>query len=264
MRSSLPPRVHTLAMGLAGALAVIAVWWLAGATVGGHYRIPTPVEVVRSVGDNGLGWYRQIFWPTLREALIGFAYGVAVALVLAAVVFVVPVLESVVMQIAVVTYCIPLVAVAPVLIAINPTPVEGSPLRTAVELAALSVVFTTVVGAVVGFKSADAASLDVVRVYGGGRLQQLVRVRLVAAVPALVSALQIAAPAAWLGALLGEFFDLRLTNCVANALYQSQQRGDIGTAWSIGIGCALVSGVGYALFGLLGRVVTPWAKGVAA
>ena len=49
-------------------------------------------------------------------------------------------------------------------------------------LAALAVFFTTVVGALLGFKAADKASLDVVSVYGGGRFTQLRKVRLVAAV----------------------------------------------------------------------------------
>ena len=95
-------------------------------------------------------------------------------------------------------------------------------------------------------------------------MRQLVRVRLVSALPHVVSALQIAAPAAWLGALLGEFFDGRLEGGVAHALVQAQQSQDVALAWSIGLACAAVSGFFYLLFGLLGRLVTPWSKGRTA
>ena len=56
-----------------------------------------------------------------------------------------------------------------------------------------------------GFKAADKASLDVVSVYGGNRWIQLRKVRLIAALPAILSALQVAVPTAFLGAVLGEY-----------------------------------------------------------
>ncbi len=112
-----------------------------------------------------------------------------------------------------------------------------------------------------GFRSADQASLDVVPVYGGGRLQQFLRVRLVSALPALFTALQIAAPAAFLGALLGEYFDRHLEIGVGPSLILSQNNRETALAWSLGIGCALVSGLAYALIGLIGRAGRPVVEG---
>jgi ABC-type nitrate/sulfonate/bicarbonate transport system permease component len=178
-------------------------------------------------------------------------------------VLLVPPLEAVIMQFAVVTYCLPIVVLAPILIIVHDLPDAGGTSQTAIDLAAISVFFTTVVGAVLGFRSADPAALDVVSVYGGGKPQQFFRVRLVSALPALFTTLQIAAPAAYLGALLGEYFDRHLTIGVGPSLILAQNNRETALAWSLGIACALVSGLAYLLIGLLARVVTPWSKGVA-
>ena len=53
------------------------------------------------------------------------------------------------------------------------------------------------VGALAALKSADRASLDLVAVYGGGRLKQLVKVQLISALPGILNALKIAVPAAY-------------------------------------------------------------------
>ena len=47
-----------------------------------------------------------------------------------------------------------------------------------VILAAISVIFTTLVGALVGLRGADRTSLDLIRAYGGGTWTQLWKVRL--------------------------------------------------------------------------------------
>ena len=155
------------------------------------------------------------------------------------------------------------VALAPILIIVHDLPEPGGHSATAVDLAAISVFFTTVVGAVLGFRSADPAALDVVSVYGGGKPQQFLRVRLVSALPALFTTLQIAAPAAYLGALLGEYFDRHLEVGVGPSLILAQNNRETALAWSLGIACAVVAGVAYLAIGLLGRIVTPWSKGVA-
>lgn len=257
-------RLSSLGLGLAGVLVLVAVWWLLGATLLADHGVPTPPEVVSAFRDLGFGYYRTQFWVTIREAARGFAYGVVLALLLSALVLLAPLLEPVIIQLAVVSYCIPIVAIAPLLAIIIGAPLAGEPSGSAVGLAALSVFFTTVVGSVLGFRSADPTSLDLVQVYGGGRFQQLVRVQLVAALPAIVSALQIAAPAAFLGAILGEFAAGGVEVGVGPALVQTQTSLNAGGAWSLGLACALVAGLAYGVLGLLGRLVTPWSRGTVA
>ncbi len=61
--------------------------------------------------------------------------------------------------------------------------------------------------------------------------------QLVSALPAIISALQIAAPAAFLGAILGEYVG-GIERGVGLALKIAQQNVDVARAWGIGFGCA--------------------------
>jgi ABC-type nitrate/sulfonate/bicarbonate transport system permease component len=257
-------RFRTVATGVLGAAIMIAVWWIAASTVLSAFQIPTPPEVVDVFRERGLDYYQRVFSITLKESAWGYLIGVGLALATAVVVLLVPVIEPIVMQFAVITYCLPIVVLAPILITVHEIPEKGGLSPTAIDLAAVSVFFTTVVGAVLGFRAADASTLDVVEVYGGSRFQQFRRVRLVSALPALFSTLQIAAPAAFLGALLGEYFDRHLEIGVGPSLILSQNNRETALAWSLGIGCAVVSGLAYLVLGLIGRAVAPWSKGVTA
>ncbi|GAB2876175.1 ABC transporter permease [Nocardioides pacificus] len=256
-------RTRSLLTGLGGMVATVAVWWLAAVTLLADARVPTPGGVVTSMLDDGWAFYSTHFAVTIEEAGVGFLYGNVAALLLASLVLLVPFAEPVIMQVAVISYCIPIVAIAPVLYIVIGVPDPGERSGTAVALAALSVFFTTVVGTVLGFRSADRTSLDVVSVYGGGRLQQLRRVQLVSALPSILASLQIAAPAAFLGAILGEYVG-GIERGVGLALKIAQQNIDVEQAWGIGLGCALVAGTAYAAFGLVARLVTPWSKGAAS
>lgn len=254
-------RARTVLAGAIGLGAIVAVWAVAAATVFADKAIPTPLGVIAGFGDDGFEFYRNNFMGTIREASIGFFWGNLIALAFAAIVLLVPVFEKVVTQVAVISYCVPVVAVVPILyIILGPPETATDPSPTAVVLAGVSVFFTTVVGAMLGFRSADTTSLDVVSVYGGGRWKQMTKVQLMSAVPSIISALQVAAPAAFLGAILGEYIG-GLDRGVGPALVNAQQNLDVERAWGIMFGCALVAGLAYALLGLVGRLFASWSAG---
>ncbi|GAA4734912.1 ABC transporter permease [Modestobacter marinus] len=254
---------RSLGTGAAGILALVAVWWLAALTVLSGARVPTPDGVLGTAVDAGWGFWSLHFGMTIQEASVGFLYGTLAGLVVASLVLLLPVAEPVLMQVAVMSYCVPLVAIAPVLFIVIGNPDEGARSGTATALAALAVFFTTVVGTVLGLRSADRASLDVVRVFGGGRVRQLQKVQLISALPSILAAMRIGAPAAFLGAILGEYVG-GVQRGVALVLKIAQQNVDVEQAWAVGIGCALVAGTVYAVLGLVGRVVTPWSRGATS
>ncbi|MCZ2814431.1 MULTISPECIES: ABC transporter permease [unclassified Modestobacter] len=255
--------IRSLRTGAVGILALVAVWWLAALTVLSGARVPTPDGVLTTAVEAGWGFWSLHFGMTLQEASVGFLYGTLAGLVVASLVLLFPVAEPVLMQVAVMSYCVPLVAIAPVLFIVIGNPDEGERSGTATALAALAVFFTTVVGTVLGLRSADRASLDVVRVFGGGRVRQLQKVQLISALPSILAAMRIGAPAAFLGAILGEYVG-GVQRGVALILKIAQQNVDVEQAWAVGIGCALMAGTVYAVLGLVGRVVTPWSKGAAS
>ncbi|WP_245559123.1 ABC transporter permease [Microbacterium indicum] len=262
-----PVRLPTWVIGAVGVVAVIALWWILADTVfagvgAGVRAIPSPPMVVQGLVESGWEYYARNFGVTLAEAGIGYLWGNGLALVLSAIVLLLPRLEGVVMQIAIITYCIPIVAIGVLLVVIVPVPDAGEPAGNAIFLAALSVFFTTVVGALLGLKAADRSALDVVTVYGGSRFTQLRKVRLIAALPAILSALQVAVPAAFLGAVLGEFLG-RVTTGVGPAMISAQQGLDSPRVWGLAIVSGLVALAGYGILGLIARAIAPWSKGGA-
>lgn len=261
-------RLPTWSIGAAGAVALVAFWWISSVTIfanvgsGNTKAIPTPWQVLQGYGDSGWHFYQRNFSITLSEAGQGFLWGNGIALAFATLVLLVPRLESLVMQFAVISYCIPIVAIGPLMVLILGLPQPGEPSKTAIFFAGLSVFFTTVVGALLGLKSADKASLDVVSVYGGSRWDQMRKVRLVAALPAILTALQIAVPASFLGAVLGEFFG-KVEVGIGPAMIIAQQSLNSPRVWGLAIASGAVALLGYALVGLVTRTTAPWSKGVS-
>ncbi|WP_296666246.1 ABC transporter permease [Demequina sp.] len=262
MERRLPP----WATATLSALVLVAAWWISSVTIfanvgsGDTKAIPTPLQVIREWGEVGFDFYVTHFSVTLAEAAQGYLWGNGLALVLAAAVMVVPRLEGAVMQLAVITYCIPIVAIGPLMVLIFPVPSKGEPSGTAIFMAALSVFFTTVVGSLLGLHAADKASLDLVNVYGGSKFTQLRKVRVVAALPAVLTALQIAVPAAFLGAVLGEYFG-KVETGIGPAMVVAQQSLNSPRVWGLALASGAVALLLYLAVGLLTRLSTPWTRG---
>ncbi|WP_232466145.1 MULTISPECIES: ABC transporter permease subunit [unclassified Diaminobutyricimonas] len=249
-------------LGLGGLLGILAFWWLVAATFMSK-TIPTPWAVVVQAIEDGTGFYWRNLSVTLAEAGVGYLWGNGLALVVAALVLVLPATRGIAMQLAVISYCIPIVAIGPVVRIIIGSPASGEPSGTAIFLAAMSVFFTTVVGALLGLRSADKSALDLVSVYGGGRWQQLIKVQLIAALPAILNALKVAAPAAVLGAVLGEYIG-GVDAGLGPAMINAQQSLEVARVWGVALVSGLAAGAGYAVFALLAKLVTPWSTGKAA
>ncbi|MEY3383541.1 MAG: hypothetical protein RLZZ212_128 [Actinomycetota bacterium] len=265
--SKLPPQLA----GVVGVVLTIGIWWLLAVTVfanvgarpdGSGGAIPTPLQVAEQLASDGFEFYWRNGSVTMAEAAIGFLWGNALALALAGVALLLPRLESLATQIAVITYCIPIVAIGPIVRLVVGAPSDGEPAPAAIVLAALSVFFTTMVGALTGVKSTDRKTLDLVTAYGGNAWDKLLKVQLLSALPSIFAAFKIAAPAAFLGAILGEYVggpDVGFGPAMVNA----QQSLEIARVWGVALVSGLLAGAGYALFALLSRLVTPWARGGA-
>ncbi len=198
------------------------------------------------------GLYLRNLWHSTRTALWGFLWGNIAAITLAAVSSLVPPLRRSISAISLTTFCLPFIAVAPILRLIT-GPGNGTP----IALSALAVFFTTYVAALLGFDMAPSSALDVVRSYGRGRMAAFTTVRLRASLPAMFAGLQIAAPAAFLGAVVGEFTGAHrglgiLTVRALGALQTDR-------IWVVAVMSTIVATGGYILVGALGRRLCPWA-----
>jgi sulfonate transport system permease protein len=246
------PRAGSTAGTVTLALVVVGLWELAARTVfAGSYVLAAPTAIVGRIGDE---WdlYRRNLVVTMRSAAWGFVWGNAAGVVLAVVATTLRPLRAVVHRVALTVTCLPLVAIAPILRVVG-----GRGDAPQVALAAMAVFFTTLVAAELGLRSADPAAVDVVRALGGGRLSVLVRVRLRAAVPAVVAGAQVAAPAAFLGALVGEFTGAERGFGIL--MIQALRTLETDRVWAVAVVSTVAAGLTYGVVGWLGRRAAPWA-----
>jgi ABC-type nitrate/sulfonate/bicarbonate transport system permease component len=239
--------------GLGGVVALVLLWELFTETVAAHsIEWPPPTRIVARMVDDG--WH--LYWPNLQttvaEASKGFFWGNLLAVALAMLFLVAPFLERPLLQLGVVSYCLPIVAIGPIFAIVfrGETP--------KVALAAMACFFTTLIGMLVGLRSADRTSLDMIHAYGGGKVQQLRKVRLRSSLPSLFAALRIAAPAAVLGAIIGEY--LGGDRGLGVAMINSEQSLDIARTWGIALAATAVGGAAYGIIAVVGRLLTPWAR----
>jgi ABC-type nitrate/sulfonate/bicarbonate transport system permease component len=241
-------------LSVAGLTVVIGLWWfLARVWLSQNQGLPTPFNVVKSLYNDGWGFYWPIVHATASRALPGYLLGNAIAIGLAFFVLLVPAAEKVVMQIAVASYCLPIVAVGPILV----ISLNGN--QPAIALVVLFVLFTTLVGTLLGMRSADPTSLDLVSVYGGNGWAQLRKVRIIAALPSILTSLRLACPAAVLGAVLGEYFG-GVSMGLGPTMVNSQANLNVPRTWGCALVAAALGGFGYIGMGLLSRFLTPWAR----
>ena len=253
--ANMPPWVG----GILGVVLIVVAWAVVAVTpFGRNGSIPTPLAVVQLFGkafaDSS---YWQAIGATSLAAGEGYLIGNGIAIVLALIVLLLPKTEGFATQLAVVTSCLPLTAIGPLVAIMS----QAGTRVTSVFLAALSVVFTTVIGAILGLKSANRTQLDVVSAYGGSRFTQIRKVRLIAALPSLLAALKIAAPAAFLGAVLGEYFLVGVDSGIGILLLNAQFYNDATRVWVLALTSGAVAGLAYFIIDRIGRLLTPWSAG---
>ncbi|GGK48589.1 ABC transporter permease [Nocardia camponoti] len=185
---------------------------------------------------------------TLCDAGLGFVVGMVMAVAGAAAVLLSREFERGVVPVATLLRSIPLVTLAPILVA---TFGRGQ-LMVAVT-GALVVFFPAFVTIVAGLRGAPQQSLDLVRAYGGSEALALRMVALPAALPALFAAVRISVPGALIGALIAEW--LGTGKGLGSSMLRAIPRYDYPQLWASIAVVAAASIVLYTLVGAVEKVV---------
>jgi len=138
---------------------------------------------------------------TLTDSAIGFFFGMITAIVLAVLFSLSKSVEAGVMPLVLLLRTIPLVSIAPVIILITG---RGTVASVAV-IGTIVVLFPALASILFGLSRASKQSIDVVHVFGGGRLTALRKVSMPGAGPSLFAAGRVSVPGAVTGALLAEW-----------------------------------------------------------
>lgn len=232
--------------GIIWTIAVLLAWevlgrlqWLAGRA------FPPPSAIL---GDwvTHADVYLIHIGATLRSASLGFLFGVSISVAAAFLFVLFPLFERLTRGISITLFAVPPITIGPILVLVFSGAVPQ------VVLAATCVYFPAMISALLGLRDIDPRPVDVIETYGGGRWAVLRFVRARAALPGILVGLKVAAPAAMLGAILGEF-GAGTRWGLGSFLLGSLGQANPGRIWGIGLAATLVAGLFYALFALISR-----------
>lgn len=195
-------RLSDLAAPLALILALLLGWEVAcRALAVPVYFLPPPSAVAAAMATDA-GSLAASALNTLTMALCALALAALVALPLAFAAGLSHTVERALAPIAVAFQVTPVVAVAPLAVIWAGL---DHPERAIVGLAAVVAFFPLFSGALTGLKSADPDLQRLFDLYGAGRLQRLLRLRIPAATPFVLEGLKVAAGLSVIGAVVAEF-----------------------------------------------------------
>ena len=165
------------------------------------YFLPPPSAVAVALAEH---WPALVAasWRTLSVALISLVLASLIAQALAILTAVSPFLDRAIRPLASVVQVTPVVAIAPLVLIWAGL---DHPERALVTLAVLVAFFPIFSGATAGLRSADPDLERLFALYGAGRWQRVVRLRLPSAVPFLLEGHKVGAGLALIGAVVAEF-----------------------------------------------------------
>lgn len=189
------------AVALAAVVLVVGVVWNIVAVVGDISPIvlPRPLSVVTFLVQHP-GTYAAPTLTTCELALTGLVGGTLLGLVLAAGVWLSPILAGVITPVTLIVRSIPIVAMIPVIATI-----VGYNSNTVLAATVLISFFPTFILVLSGLRAVAAGAEDLFRVWGAGKATYFWRLALPTALPNLFTALRISAASCVAGALIAEY-----------------------------------------------------------
>jgi NitT/TauT family transport system permease protein len=214
------------------------------------YLVPAPTRVAERLYQDPWLFTVEGF-KTLEGALLGFALGAGVAIILASLMSQTRFLERAIFPLAILIKVTPIVAIAPLL-----TIWFGFGLMPKVFIAALIVFFPIMVNALIGFRSINPNSLALLDSLAASRAEVFYRLRLPSALPYLFAAFRFSVPLSVIGAVVAEWFSG--DRGLGSVIYVANNNLDMATAFA-GVFMLAILGVGlFLLTAALERRVLFW------
>jgi ABC-type nitrate/sulfonate/bicarbonate transport system permease component len=242
------------AEGALGIVALLLLWQgLVDFVFSARGTIPSPLQIVQQFfWVDGPAFYFESASHTLHAAIQGWCWGNLLAIAVAVLAATVPRMERPMLLLGTVAYCLPIVAIGPILV------ITTSGETPRIVLAAMAVFYPMLIGTLLGLRSPSTAMLDLIHALGGGGITVLAKIRWRAALPQFFASLRVSAPSAILGSIIGEF--LGAENGLGVLLINAQQGLNYERTWTIALFSTVVAGAAYGLIRLVGSWLTPWAR----
>jgi NitT/TauT family transport system permease protein len=185
---------------LLGAFSLLFVWWALVALFNVKPFIAPAPQVVAVTLFQKSDVLLANLWPTAIEAVAGFLIGNLVAILIATLFVHRKTIEMAFFPIVVLVNSIPVVAKAPILVLLL-----GNGMAPKIAIASVICFFPTLVNMVRGLEAVSPQALELMHILSASKWEIFIRLRLQTSVPYLFAALKIAASAAVVGAIVGEW-----------------------------------------------------------
>lgn len=218
-------RMQSLALGALGVALFLLGWELIGAyrLAGLTWpRFSTVIEFLFEPSRRGL--FLRAMGATFSMIAYGYALGFVIGFVSAGLVYVTPALRPGVDRLASTINAIPAIALAPIFIVLINREYTG------MAIATINVAFVIYVATTSGLARSRQNHRDLMQVLGASPLTRFFRLDLPAALPAIASGMKYATPAAFIGAILGEWFGA--TRGLGLLMVSAMQNFQIPLLWS--------------------------------
>lgn len=239
-------------LAVALALALLGAWELY-ADLGGtdDFLLPAPHQIAVALHDD-----RGLLWSNLRvtgeEVVLGIGLALAAGLACACLLHLVPALRRAVLPLLVGSQTIPIVIVAPLLVAWL-----GFGLAPKLAIVALICFFPVAVTTFDGLAGVDPDLRKLMHTLGASRWQTFRRVEAPAALPAMFSGAKIAVAIAVIGAVLAE--QAGSSEGLGHLILQAIPQFETARAYAAVAVLSLFAVVLFAILHAAERHVLPWA-----
>jgi len=192
-------------------------------------------------------------WVTLSSALLGFALGTLLGIVLAVAIVYNRALNKSLMPWIIASQTIPILAVAPMIIVVlNAVGVQG--LLPKAFISMYLSFFPIVVGMVKGLNSPDTSHTDLMHTYNATAAQTFWKLRLPTSLPYLFTSMKVAVAISMVGAIVAELPTGAVAGLGARLLAGSYY-GQTIQIWSALVMASLLAALLVMCIGMLGRLV---------
>ena len=242
-----------IGLPVAFGLAVLILWELAV----GAFRIPpailpAPTDIAaRFAASTDILWIdfvQTVLKGALSGLIIGSIAGVLAAVIINANGF----LRRGLLPVANFVAALPVVGVAPIMVMWF-----GFDWQSKAAVVVVMVFFPMLVNTLAGLAATDRMQLDLMRTYSASHAQELLKLRLPAAMPFIFNGLKIAATLALIGAIVAEYFGSP-TRGMGFRISTEVGRLGIDMVWAEIAVSALAGTALYGLVALIERWVTFW------
>lgn len=212
--------------------------------------VAAPSQVWQAfIDDPGSIWFQV--HPTLLASVQGFALAAATAFLVAGLTVAVPRVTGLVYSVSVITYSMPLIALAPLLIVWIG---NGSELR--IMIAAIAGFFPVLVGCIQGFRSVDRVRTELFLQLSASGAQRFRHLVVPESLPHVFGGLKVGAASAVLGAIISEWTGA--TRGLGFAMLSALSGYDPPRVWLSMVAATALTILLYQMVGLTERLAMPW------